>query len=52
MEIEVETKTEYIRKDDILKWTKEKWLSLRNGTLADQIRSSAFEEVFKHIEQF
>ena len=41
---------EYISKSALLEWAEDKWLSLRNGTLADQIRSSAFQEVFKHIE--
>ena len=45
----VET-TEYIRKDALLGWAKKEYLSLRNGTKADQIKSSAFFEVVKHIE--
>ena len=41
---------EYIRKDALLEWAKEQWLHTRNGTMADQIRSSAYEEMIKHIE--
>ena len=42
---------EYIRKETLLEWAKEQWLHTRNGTMADQIRSSAYEEMIKHLEQ-
>ena len=45
-----ESDIEYIRKDALLEWAKKEYLSLRNGTKADQIKSSAFFEVVKHIE--
>ena len=41
---------QYIHKEALVKWARERWLYLRNRTLADRIRSSAFEEIFKHIE--
>ena len=40
---------EYIRKDAVLEWAKGKWLSLRNGTISDQIKSSAFEEIMDKL---
>jgi len=40
----------YIRKDALLEWAKENYLYNRNRTQADQIKSSAFFEMIKHIE--
>jgi len=41
---------EYIRKEALVEWARSNWLYYRNGTIADQIKSSAYEVMLEHIE--
>ena len=40
---------EYIRKDLLLEWAKDNYLNLRNRSVADGIKASAFEEIINKI---
>lgn len=40
---------EYIRKDLLFEWAKDNYLNLRNRSIADRIKASAFKEIIDKL---